>query len=421
MKKRLISVLSVIALLMCTFTFYVGAVGDVIDFTRESLDLYVGQSYQLSLKNDVSVVSYSSSDPKIVAVSSDGMVNALATGSSVITVKDMDGNEAHCSVNVLSGKSPTSVVLETQSISMTEGESRTLKASVTPSDLDDTRVYFASSDESVAKVDKNGYIKAIKAGVAVITVESSSAAVASKCIVKVTSKSGNNNFSVSIDGVLYSIAGEKKVKMIVELTNATAFFDTTTDENGKFSFDDIVQGTYTLSVYNSKKNNKPLASSQISVGAYDMKISAIINEGELVILYQNETAGSDKVKDITLEKSRLTLDTGTTYDMAFKVVPSSAALPVINGVSSDENVVTVDADGRITANEEGTATITFTTADGRIAKQCQVVVTSMNSNTFSWVIILLETLIVLLIVIMFVVSYHRFMKQKERAEGLFDD
>ena len=418
MKKRLFSVLTIIAILVCISAIPAGAVGDVIDFTRESLNLYIGQSYQLSMKNGVTGVSYTSSDPAIVAVNRDGMVSAASAGSSVITAKDDDGNEAHCSVNVLRGESPAGVKLETQSISMMEGESRSLRANVVPDTCDDLSVYFSSSDPSVAKVDKNGYIKALKAGVSVITVESASAAIASKCIVKVSSRTGSTSFSVNISGVLYSIAGEKKVKMGVELKSANEIMETTTDDNGCYYFDNVVQGTYTLSVYSSKKSTKPLASAQISVGSYDMKISTIINNGELVVLYQNDTTGADKVTDITLEKTRLTLDTGSTYEMSFKVVPSSAALPAINGSSSNEKVATVDADGRITANEEGTAVLTFKTADGKITKQCKLTVTSANRNTYSWLIILIETIIVLLIIIMFAVSYRRYIRQKEKDEGL---
>ncbi len=421
MKKRLVSVLTVITMIICTFSICANAVGDVINFSRDDLNLYVGQNYQLSLTADAEISEYISSDPKIVSVSVTGVVRALSLGSSVITVRDTKGNEAHCSVNVIDGDSPTGVEIETQSISLTEGESYALKAKVLPEDTEDPRLYYTSSDSSVARVDKNGHIKAVKAGVAVITVESSSAAISSKCIVKVIAKSTQGSVAVSIDGVLYTIAGEKKNNMVIQLSNDKESLETTTDKDGTFYFDDIVQGTYTLSVYKGKVTENSVAMGQITVGSYDMFISCIINDDELVILYKNETEGKDKVSDITLGQKYLTLDTGATYDMTFKVTPSTASLPKIKGTSSNEDVATVDVDGRITAHEEGVATLTFKTADGKISKTCQVTVTSENSNTYSLLIIIVELAVILLIVIVFTLSYKRYTRQREIEEGLIPD
>lgn len=421
MKKKLTGIFIVVTMLICFCSVSAAAAPNKIAFTRESLDLFIGQSYQLELSESSENIKYSSSDPNIVSVNPSGIINALSLGSSVITASDGSGNEAHCSVNVIDGESPTGVQLDKQSISLTEGEAYTLKASVLPETVYDNRVYYSSSDESVARVDKNGYIKAIKPGVAVITAESASAAVSSKCIVKVSSKSGRNSFSVDINGTLYSIAGEKKVNMLVELSSSKEAFEATTDSNGKFYFDDIVQGTYTVSVFANNNRKKTLASGQLTVGSYNMSVTCIINEKELVLLYQDENTGSEKARDFNPEKTSLTLEAGTAYDMSFKVVPSGAALPVISGSSNNKEVATVDVDGRITAVSEGTAKITFTSADGKISKTCQVTVTKANSNTFSWVIILLETIIVLLIVMMFTISYKRFLRQKEKEEGLIDD
>ncbi len=421
MKKRLMSAAVLVTMLICIFSVGAAAVQEKVSFTRESLDLFIGQSYQLELSDNSVGVTYSSSDPNIVSVNPGGLISALSLGSSVITASDGKGNEAHCSVNVINGESPTGVRIDKQSISLTEGESFTLNATVIPENVYDNRIYYSSSDESVARVDKNGYIKAVKPGVAVITAESASAAVSGKCIVKVSSKSGRNSFSVDINGTLYSIAGEKKVNMLVGLSNSRESLETTTDSNGKFYFDDIVQGTYTLSVYSNNDSKKTIASGQLTVGSYNMSVTCILNDKELVLLYQDENTSTEKARDFNLEKSTLSIEVGKAYDMSFKVVPSGAALPVISGKSSNADVATVDVDGRITGVSEGTAKIVFTSADGKISKSCQVTVTQANSNTFSWIIILLETIIVFLIVMMFMISYKRFLRQKEKDEGLLSD
>ncbi len=421
MKKRIVSAITVISILLCAFTIQVFAVGEKLAFTREGLDLFVGQSYQLQLKESTENISYITSDPNIVTVSPTGMVTAVSLGSSVITATTGSGVETHCSVNVIAGVSPEAVTLNSQSVSLTEGESFSLKATVLPDDTPDPRVTYFSSDDTVARVDENGYIKTLKPGVAVITAESVSAAVSGKCIVKVASKSGKTNFTVSISGVLYSIAGEKKVNMLVELSNKKEAFEATTDSDGRFYFDDIAQGNYSLTVFNNNNTKTPAATSQLTVGSYNMTLTAILNGKDLVLLYQDQNSSSEKARDVSLEKPTLNLETGSAYDMSFRVSPSGAALPVMTGTSSDENVATVDVDGRITAVSEGNAKITFTSADGKISKTCQVTVVKAASNTYSWIIILLESVILFVIVLMFTISYKRFTRRKERAEGLYDD
>ena len=62
MKKRIVSAITVISILLCAFTIQVFAVGEKLAFTREGLDLFVGQSYQLQLKESTENISYITSD-----------------------------------------------------------------------------------------------------------------------------------------------------------------------------------------------------------------------------------------------------------------------------------------------------------------------------------------------------------------------
>ena len=64
----------------------------------------------------------------------------------------------------------TGVSLNVDTLSLTEGESAQLTALVSPENATNKAVSFASSDISVATVDANGYVSAVGAGTAVITV-----------------------------------------------------------------------------------------------------------------------------------------------------------------------------------------------------------------------------------------------------------
>lgn len=418
MKKRIACFMTIMALLLCAFGLPVEAVGDVIDFTRDSIELYPNQSFQLTMKSSPDINSFYSSDPDIVSVSASGMVTAIAPGSSIITVFDDDNNSASCTVNVHEGVSPTKVIPDIQSLNLSEGGFYTLKAEVEPANVEDGRLYYSSSDEKVVKVDKNGRINALKAGVAVVTIESSSTAVSARCIVKVTSNAGRN-FSISLNGTLYSVAGEKKANMVVEIVNNEESFECPTNVDGQFYFDNIVQGLYTLNVFKSSADTQPVSTGQISVGARDMNISCIMNDKDLVVLYQSEkNTSSAEVQDVTLEKSSLTLEKGESFDMSFKVRPANAALPTMKGTSDNAKVAVADVDGRITALSEGNAVITFTTSDNKIKRTCKVTVISPTRNTYSWLIISAEFFIMLLIVLIFFIAYRRFNRRKEEAEGL---
>lgn len=421
MKKRIVSFFVITFLLLCAFSAPALAVGDVIDFTKDSINLYLEQSYQLTMKNNAAVTGYNSSDPDIVSVSETGSVKALKAGSSIITASDSSGNQASCTVTVFTGDPPTGVRLEPTSLTLTEGESSALKASVIPADYEDNRVYFSSSDESVARVDEKGIVKAVGAGTAVITVEASSAAVSSQCMVTVESRVQRGIFSVEVNGTLFSVAGEKKANMVIELSNDSESLEATTNTDGKFSFENVVQGEYTLKIFKSVHDKTPSAAGKITVNSYDMTITCIMNNKEIVTLYQEQTVATEEVRDVSLEKSSINIEVGSSYDMSFKVTPSNAVLPTMNGRSDNEKVAVVDIDGRITGVSEGTATITFKTADGKISKNCKVTVVMETRNTYSWIIITIEAAIIITVFVMFMISYRKFMKNKEREEGLIPD
>ena len=63
----------------------------------------------------------------------------------------------------------TGVTLNKTSATLTEGETETLTATVAPNGATDKTVTWSSSDETVAAVDANGVVTAVKAGTATIT------------------------------------------------------------------------------------------------------------------------------------------------------------------------------------------------------------------------------------------------------------
>ena len=418
MKKRILCFFSIAVLILCTLPFSAHAVGDMIDFSRDSLDLYVGQSYKLRMKNEAQVTSFVSSDKDIVSVDDDGMVKALSAGVSIITASDADGNQASCTVNVKKGTSPTGITISKKTLELIEGNSEKLTVKVLPDSADQSKINFLSSDESVARVDEQGNVQAVKEGVAVITAEAASAAIYTECQVTVAPRSSSGVFSVNVSGVLYSVAGDKKANMVLELKNEKESLEAVTDTSGQFEFESVIQGEYELLVFRNVREKTPVSTGKFTVGSHDMKLTCIMNDKELSILYQKETEATAELRDVSLEKSTLTIEVNSSYDMTFKVSPSDAVLPTMTGKSDNEKIASVDIDGRITGLSEGTANITFTTSDRRISKTCKVTVVSQTRNTYSWIIIIIESAIIITLFISFMVTYRRFIRNKEREEGV---
>ena len=134
-------------------------------------------------------VKWSSSNEAVAAVDSNGKVTAKKAGTAVITATSSNGKTAGCTVTVKQKEiAITGISLNKSTTSLTEGESETLTATITPSNATgDKTVKWSSSNEAVAAVDSNGKVTAKKAGTAVITATSSNGKTAS-CTVTVKQK-----------------------------------------------------------------------------------------------------------------------------------------------------------------------------------------------------------------------------------------
>ena len=134
-------------------------------------------------------VKWSSSNEAVAAVDSNGKVTAKKAGTAVITATSSNGKTAGCTVTVKQKEiAITGISLNKSTTSLTEGESETLTATITPSNATgDKTVKWSSSNAEVAAVDSNGKVTAKKAGTAVITATSSNGKSAS-CTVTVKQK-----------------------------------------------------------------------------------------------------------------------------------------------------------------------------------------------------------------------------------------
>ena len=80
----------------------------------------------------------------------------------------------------------TGVSLNTNSLTLEEGGTATLTATITPSNATDQNVTWSSDNQNVATVDQNGEVTAVSAGTATITVTTEDGSKTATCVVTVT-------------------------------------------------------------------------------------------------------------------------------------------------------------------------------------------------------------------------------------------
>ena len=137
-------------------------------------------------------VAWSSKDDSVATIDENGVVNAVAAGSTVITATTSDGGfTAECVVTVTDNTpdedtvSVNGITLDHKKLTLKIGDKNTLTALVTPSNATDKRVIWSSKDDSVATVDKNGVVSAVAAGSTVITAKTMDGGFTAKCTVTV--------------------------------------------------------------------------------------------------------------------------------------------------------------------------------------------------------------------------------------------
>ncbi len=133
----------------------------------------------------IQTVSWKSSNTKVATVNSKGVVTAKAAkGKCIITCTTKDGQKtATCTIYI--GQVVKGVKLNTNSRALNVNGRFTLKATLAPATAANKTVSWTSSNPKVATVDKNGVVKAVGHGKAVITAKTQSAGKTASCTVTV--------------------------------------------------------------------------------------------------------------------------------------------------------------------------------------------------------------------------------------------
>ncbi|MDM5231498.1 Ig-like domain-containing protein [Lysinibacillus pakistanensis] len=205
-----------------------------ISLDKNNIELFEGNTEKLTATvtpNSANVI-WTSSDESIATVDQNGNVTAIKEGVVTVTAKVENTNlSADCVVTVKKQGSTEleSITLDKASLELLEGSQDKLTATVSP---DTAKIIWTSSDESIATVDQNGNVTAIREGTAIITatIENTDISATSTVIVK----KPNNDFSSAI----LSITLVNGITKEYDVTNAVL--------NNYLNWFDTAQGTSTF-------------------------------------------------------------------------------------------------------------------------------------------------------------------------------
>lgn len=299
-------------------------------------------------------LSWTSADPKIASVSSDGTVTAIGPGTTAITAAAAGGAiTSKCVVTVLSPA--LAIKISDSRLSLEEGEEATLTASVFPSDATQTTLTWRSDKPEVATVNQNGNVRAVKAGVAVITV-SVSETVFETCTVTVVSRVTGISFDVDELEILPGESHQLKVTVLPE--NASVPDVNWSSDNAKVA----------------KVSDTGLVT---GLSAGEATIHAVTKDGGKMATCLVKVG--TPVSGISLSKSSASMYVGDSpLALTATITPSNASDKSVVWSSSDASVASVTAgsglDATVTPVAAGTATITVSTPDGKFSASCVLTV-----------------------------------------------
>lgn len=290
---------------------------------KTAVTIGIGEQTKLSVSGTNKTVKWYSSDKKVAAVSG-GTVTGVKEGQAVISAKV--GKEVYQSTITVTGTG-----LNKTSLTLIATQKETLKLNNVSG-----KVTWSSGNKKVATVDKNGKVKALKAGKT--TIKAKAGKTTYRCSLTVKSSGMNKS-----ETVVYT---RKTVKLKVIGNSGKATWSSGNKKVAKVDSKGKVTGI---------KAGKATIKAKIGNKTYQCKVT---------------------VKNPYLKKKSLNIDEGSTAQISLKGATIKSAK------SSDKKIAKVSKKGKVTAVKEGKCTVTVTDTNKKTYK-CKITVSGtgdINTN-----------------------------------------
>ena len=239
----------------------------------------------------------------------------------------------------------TGISLDRTSASVREGDAVSLTAAVTPANATNRNVTWSSSNVNTARVDNNGRVTGVRAGTATITATAPNGMTATSAITVTSAVIPVNTVTFDRTNATVRTGEHILLHAAIAPTNATDRTLTWASSDDNIARVDN----------NGRVTGVRAGTATITATAPNGRFArATIRVENLV-----------QVNSVRIDPPNATIPIGETRDLTATVLPSNATDRSVTWSSNNPHVAQVNQNGRVTAVNEGTATITATTHNGR--------------------------------------------------------
>lgn len=365
------------------------AVSYVANYEFNQIELTPGHSYVLRayIYPEIATnqeVTWASSDESIATVSTEGKVTAVAEGNATITITSVDGGKtANCQVIV----TPEAVTDNVDLGLSVKWSTKNVGASL-PEDYGDhfswgevtTKTDFSwstyrfGSESSLTKYSGTD-------GLVTLEPEDDAAYVNMGEDWRIPSSSEWKELTDNCTWTWEALNGTRGFRIASNINGNSIFLPACGYHPNSRHLYSGRECFYWLSSVKSSSPSKALCrilSASIYNNVADGEWGR--NMGMSIRPVYDERPVTVYVESVSLNKSTLSLPTGSSETLYATVSPSTASNTNVTWSSSDTSVATVDPFGKVYAVSAGTATITVTTAEGSKTANCAVTVNPLGGS-----------------------------------------
>lgn len=330
--------------------------GDGLSISKSTLSIEVGGSETISATStNGASISWTNSNSSVASISSASTssganltISALAAGNTTLTATVTINGKTYtktCDVTVCNVQPSSTATLLTNVNDLSVGDSVAIVSATANYALSTTQNANNRGQTAITKTDS--------------TIEITD----SVQLFTVGNGTVSNTYSLyaengSTNGYIYA-AGSAKGSNLLK-TQAS------NDANGSWAIS-ISNNIATIVAQGANTNNKLQYNSSSNI------FSCYSSSQGQVSIYKVD--GNVDVTGVSLNKSTLELQNGTSETLIATVAPNNATDKSVTWSSSSPFIASVDANGEVTALDEGETTITVTTIDGGFSATCEVNVT----------------------------------------------
>ena len=347
----------------CKVTVLLGV--EEIKAEEKSYSVYENQSVKVGVSvlpegAENPAVTYKSADEKIATVDSKGNVKGVSKGETKIIVQSVQAPEVVCEIPVKVKRAVASVTLSAKEISIYSGNSIELKATLAPADADNLEVTWSTSDESIARVNAKGGVTGVKGGTATITATSVDSGKTATC--KVTVRQSPEEIRLNKEEITLNINTS-------ETLTATVLPENTYNKAVTWSSSDESIATVDK---NGKVTSHKTGECKITAKSADEKVIAECKVRVFVL-----------AQKVELNTTLMTMQKGQTLTLKATVLPDNTSEKTVTWSSSDESIVKVDKDGKVTTLKAGTAVVRASSTTQGVFAECTIHV-KVNSESIAF-------------------------------------